>query len=79
MWRVCRLVPGNARIDVVRLAAYLLVVLLIVGIVVQVFFRYQYYAVGGRSEVVFRADRFTGSVCVAFPNRECPAPWEFWR
>jgi ABC-type antimicrobial peptide transport system permease subunit len=65
-----------------RLTVYVLgtiVAVVLLALVVQFLLRYQYVAVGGRSEVVFRVDRFTGATCVDFPNRECPAPWAFWR
>jgi len=48
-----------------RMAAGVVVMLIVLALVYQFFFRYEYLAVTGG---VFRVDRLTGKVCIAFPS-----------
>lgn len=58
-------------------AFYLLVGLVFSVLIFQVYFRYEYLTAGS-SVGVFRIDRLTGNVCVAFPAGSiyrCKSPW----
>lgn len=50
-----------------KMGSYVIVAMLLLAVIFQVFFRYEYLAVYG--EGVVRVDRLTGKTCVAWPPK----------